>query len=50
MDNGRSTVERFITKEINELKSILDALTITNENLKKINLQGEVGSNERVYH
>ncbi len=38
MEHGRSTVETILTKEINELKSIIGELTITNENLKKIQL------------
>ena len=49
MENGRSTVESSLAQEMNELKGIIGELTITNETLKKFNLQGEVGSNERAY-
>ena len=46
MEHGRSTVEASLTKEINELKGIIGELTIANETLKKINLQGEAGSHD----
>ena len=38
MEHGRSTTEASLSREINELKSIIGELTITNENLKKIQL------------
>jgi transposase-like protein len=45
MEHGRSTVEAFLSKEINELKGIIGDLTIANETLKKFILQRE-GSHE----
>ena len=38
MKHGRSTVEAYLTRENNELKSIIGELTIANETLKKIQL------------
>ena len=45
MEHGRSTVEVYLTKEINELKGIIGELTIANETLKKLILR-RVGSHE----
>ena len=45
MEHGRSTVESSLTREINELKGIIDKLTIANEALKKFILR-RVGSHE----
>ena len=36
MEQGKSTVEQSLMKEINELKGIIGELTIANETLKKI--------------
>ena len=41
MKHGRSTVEAYLTRENNELKSIIGELTIANETLKKFILQRE---------
>ena len=38
MEHGRSTVEAPLTRENNELKSIIGELTIANETLKNIQL------------
>jgi transposase-like protein len=46
MEHSRSTVESSLIREINELKGIIEELTIANETLKKFNLQREVGSHE----
>ena len=36
MEQGKSTVEESLMREINELKGIIGELTIANETLKKI--------------
>ncbi len=36
MEQGKSTLEQSLMKEINELKGIIGKLTIANETLKKI--------------
>ncbi len=36
IEQGKSTVEQSLMKEINELKGIIGELTIANETLKKI--------------
>ena len=46
MEQGKSTVEESLMKEINELKGIIGELTIANETLKKFKLRGEVGGHE----
>ena len=45
MEHGRSTVESSLIREINELKGIIEELTIANETLKKFILR-RVGSHE----
>ena len=50
MEHRRSTVEASLSRKIDELKGIIGELTIASETLKKkFNLQGDVGSNDRVY-
>ena len=43
MEQGKSTVEQSLMKEINELKGIIGELTIANETLKKIQATGRGG-------
>ena len=43
MEQGKSTVEQSLMKEIDQLKGIICELTIANETLKKFKLRTRIG-------